>query len=362
MNARTDHTRWLDEALAQIPDDLTAGDTCTTHRQIVGSYLLPLLKRCRATTRPRFWQWLRLQLAKSEETAGYLLWMRELKCPLEVIKPTASTAGFAYTVNGGTALIDVSSSDHPAVWRVPVSRLQWALSMYPVSLKRLPALESETMKQIRKLKRQFKNKMPFLTPAQREDFLKELSQLESMSPVDTSPHRYMLIKYKDGRETPVHRLYLDAGPNDEVDCIDGDYLNFGMTKVRVTVEPVVTSGFAIAKGNRQPKAWEQEVAVQNFLITNNPDMQKDFENSFLQVKTTPQGDIKTSLRIQSNADLGKRTGVNGRVMDCGDFDPLTPDERKLVGLQGADVRPVDEEAALRRKWAVPTNLWGIKWG
>ena len=98
------------------------------------------------------------------------------------------------------------------------------------------------------------------------------------------------------------------------------------------------------------------------LITNNSDAQKDFEKSFLQVKTTPQGDIKTSLRVQSNADLGKRTGVNGRVMDCGTFDPLTPEEKTDAGLQGAEVRPVDEEAALRRKWVVPKNLWGLKWG
>ena len=189
----------------------------------------------------------------------YLLWMRESKCPLEL--PVKSEIEYVLSADGSNALINVSDEKNRTVWRVPISRLSWALSMFPVSLKRLPAVESDNSKQIRKLKRQFKNKMPFLIPSQRDEFVRELEGLESMSKVDTSAPRYMLIKYQDGRETPVHRLYLDAGPHDEVDCVDGDFLNFTSAKVKITIAPVVNSGFAIAKGNTRPEVYEQEVSV-----------------------------------------------------------------------------------------------------
>ena len=102
-----DITRWLNEALAQIPVELNADADGTTHRQIADFYLRALLKRCRATTRPRFWQWLRFQLAKTEDTARYLMWMRESRCPLEVkTSSTGAEGGFSYVINGSTALIE----------------------------------------------------------------------------------------------------------------------------------------------------------------------------------------------------------------------------------------------------------------
>jgi hypothetical protein len=360
-----EQTRWLDEALDQIPTDLTADGDGTTHRVIVAEYLRPLLRRCRATTRSRFWQWLRLQLAKSEDFCHYLAWVREGRCPLEVkTSSTEANGGFQYVVNGETALISVGDAGTFAVWRVPASCLGWALSLHPVKLKRLPPVESPEQAEIRRLKRQIKTRRPFLTPGQLSALEQKIERLEAADRRAYTPvPRYQLVKYADGRENPVHRLYLDAGAADEVDAVDGDFLNFTTTNVRVTVEPVVESGWTIAKGDRRPKTWSEEVTVQNLQITNNADAQKGFERSQLQVKTTPQGDIKTTLKIQPNADLGARTGVEGgRVMDCGPFNPLTPEERIEFGLQGTEVRPADEADRLRRKWRLPRSIPGIRWG
>jgi hypothetical protein len=354
-----DITRWLDEALAQIPAELT-NDEGSRHYQIVDSYLRPLLKRCRATTKCRFWTWLRLQLAKTEEMVGYLMWMRESRCPLEVTK---AKNGFQYVINGDVALIEVASATNHTVWRVPASHLNWALSLYPVSLRRLPERESNEARQLRLLKRSLRQRMPYLTPGQRQDFERKIHGLEESCRKAYEPApRFMLIKYDDGREIPVHRLFIDAQRNDEVEAVDGDFLNFTTARIRVTVEPVTVDGLTIVKGNRPPSAWSEELIVPNLYVVNNAEAQKDFEKSVLQVKETPQGDIKTTLPIQQNADLGKRTGVNGRVMDCGSFEPLTSEEMANAGLQGAGVRPVDEAAALRRKWSVPKSAWGTKWG
>jgi hypothetical protein len=323
-----DQSRWLDEALDQIPADLTADSFGTTHRDIVAEYLRPLLRRCRATTRPRFWQWLRLQLAKSADLCHYLAWVREGRCPLKV--KTSSNIdtpeGFQYVVNGETALVSVGDAGTFAVWRIPVSCLEWALNLHPVSLKKLPPVESPEQAEIRRLKRRIRTRRPFLTPGQLSALEQKIERLEAADRRAYAPvPRYQLVKYADGREIPVHRLYLDAGVGDEIDAVDGDFLNFTTTKVRVTVEPVVESGLTVAKGMTRPKTWSEEITVQNLQITNNADAQKGFEESHLQVKTTPQGDIDTHLPIQPNATW--RAGRFGQVVDAGKFDPLTPEEQ-----------------------------------
>jgi hypothetical protein len=337
-----DQTRWLDEALAQIPKDLPANADETTHRQIVDSYLRPLLKRCKATTRPRFWQWLRLQLAKSEYLCQYLAWVREGRCSLEV--KTDSPEGFQYVVNGNVALISVGDAGTFAVWRVPASSLEWALSLHPVKLRKLPPVESPEAVEIRRLKRRIKTRRPFLIPGQLSALEQKIARLEAADRRAYAPvPRYQLVKYVDGREIPVHRLYLDAGAADEVDTVDGDFLNFTTTRVRVTVEPVVESGLTIAKGTTRPKTWSEEVTVQNLQITNNADAQKGFEESQLQVKMTPQGDIDTHLPIQPNATW--RAGRFGRVVDAGKFDPLTPKEQYMYS-------PERFANKIRRAWGV----------
>lgn len=194
---RPDKQRWLDEALAQIPAHLTADVDGTTHSQIVDSYLRPLLNRCNSKSKKNFWQWLRLQLAKDEGISLYLTWMLESRCPLEITK---AKEGFRYVVNGAVALIEVIDGPDHVVWRVPASRLTWALSMYPVFLKRLPDLEQPEAAQVRRLKYQLKTRLPFLTLGQQQAIVLQLGELSAMERRAYAPvPRFMLIKYTGGR-------------------------------------------------------------------------------------------------------------------------------------------------------------------
>ena len=163
----------------------------------------------------------------------------------------------------------------------------------------------------------------------------------------------------EGQEIPVHRLFLDAQRNDGVEAVDGDFLNFTTAKVRVTATPVDTGGTAVAKGDRAPSAWSEEVVVPNLYVVPCDKSQKDFEESFLQVKMTPYGEPRTSLKIQPNSKW--LAGVDGHIADCGPSAPVTSDEAKDAGLAGFEARGLDEVAALRRKWRVPTNSWGSRW-
>src|SRR5258708_2481681 len=136
-----------------------------------------------------------------------------------------------YIINGDVALIGVANEDEHAVWRVPVSALEWALSLSPVTLRRLPDLESPEANEIRKLKRRAKS-----LPSQYAVFAQEIEELEAAQSRAYPPvPRYRLVKYQDGEETPVHRLFVNAGIGDEVEAVDGDYLNFTTTKIDVTV-------------------------------------------------------------------------------------------------------------------------------
>lgn len=322
---RPDKQRWLDEALS-LPCD------SVVDRDEAAEYLQPLLKRCNAKTKKTFWQWLRLQLARSEKTAEHLEWMRESFCPLEVKR---EKDGFQYIVNGGVALVAVGDESCPAVWRVPVEKLPWALSMYPVSLKRLPELESPEREQIRRLKRQVRREMPFLTAVQRKQFEAAIAELDAQDRRAFPPvPRYSLVKYINGQERSVHRDFVDAESDDEVVAVDGDFLNFGLAEVSVTVEPFLAEG--VVGGRPIGPAVSSRVEIPNLQKVNSETAQRDFEEQMFQFKLTPHGDIDTRLKIQPNAKW--RAGVFGAVTDCGTFDPLTPDDaipRDYVGRKKA---------------------------
>jgi hypothetical protein len=260
-----------------------------------------------------------------------------------------------YILNGDVALIEVANEDEHAVWRVPVCSLEWALSLYPLTLRRLPDLESPEANEIRKLKRRAKS-----LPSQYAVFAQEIEELEAAEARAYTPvPRYRLVKYQDGEEIPVHRLFVNAGVGDEVDAVDGDFLNFTMTKIDVTVRLLPNPR---AKANPE-LVWSEEKIVQNLVIVNNPEAQRKFEDAVLQAKYTPQGDIKKTLRVRPNADLGARTGVEGGLIaDCGPFVPLTPGEQVEFGLQGSEVRPEDEVARLAKAWGLPQRVRGLRWG
>ena len=309
-----DKQRWLSEALA-------LRCVSVADRDEAAEYLQPLLKRCNARTKKTFWQWLRLQLARSEKTAEHLEWMRESFCPLEV---TLAKDGFQYIINGGVALIAVGDEFAPAVWRVPVEKLTWALSMYPVCLKKLPELESPERAQIRRLKRQVRREMPFLTPAQRDQFDHAIVELDQADRRAFPPvPRYSLVKYVNGQETSVHRLFVDAEWGDEVLAVDDDFLNFGLASVTVTVEPVAAEGL-LGRGRALGLPHVSRVEIPNLQIVNSDNAQQEFEERIFQIKMTPRGDIDDRLKIQPNAAW--QAGCHGQVVDCGTFDPLTPED------------------------------------
>lgn len=266
--------KWLDEALAQLP--------AKSIRQSAEDYLRPLMKRCRAATRSRFWQWLKLQLAKDNEMVSCLGWMSESNLQPEIVKPH-QREGFRYVVNGDVALIEVIDGPEQIVWRVPLSRLDWALSMYPVFLKRLPDLEPPEVAQRRQLERRLKTRLPFLKPEQQQAILDEIEDLNAKARRAFAPvPRFMLVKYAGGGVTGVHRIYLDAGPQDEVEPLDGDFTNFTTVTVPIKIEPVNDpSGFAVRKGDRPPVQHEK-ITLPNLYIVNSSVAQAKFDDGLLQ--------------------------------------------------------------------------------
>jgi hypothetical protein len=305
---------WLNEAL----------DLCPL-RDHAAEYLTPLLRRCNAKSRKTFWQWLRLQLARSQETAEFLEWMQESHLKPEVIRPH-QREGFRYTVNGDTALIEVVDGSDRVVWQVPLSKLDWALSLYPIRLKRLPDLELPEVAKRRRLQSQLKRNLPFWTQEQQQSVLKQIEELRVMEQRSFAPvPRFMLVKFAGGEEFAVHRLYVDAGPHDVVESLDGNFTNFARVTIRRTHAPVIEGGLAVRKGDR-PLVQTEEITLPNLYVIHSDQSQKDFEDSLLQVKMTRQGDIDTHLPVQPNADLGARAMCHGKIVDAGRFDPLTPDD------------------------------------
>jgi hypothetical protein len=274
--------------------------------------------------------------------------MWESRCPLEVIKPTG---GFQYTVNGGVALIDVSTSEHCAVWQVPVSRLEWALSLYPVRLRELPPTESPATREIRLLQRRLARDSWKMTPDQKAAVVHALDNAELARSQEYPPTpRYFLVKSIDGVEHAVHRMYLDAGRSDEVGAVDGDFLNFTSARIRVTVEPVTDSGLTVAKGNRPPATMSEEIVVPNLYVVNSVTQQGEFEKALLQHKENQWGEIDESpLRVCPNAAW----------VDAGRFNPPTPDEVRSLGRGNVELmsdRPEDigrlcrEQSSRAKQW------------
>jgi hypothetical protein len=311
---------WLNEAL----------DLCPL-RSHAAEYLQPLLKRCNAKSRKTFWQWLRLTLAKTKDSATFLEWMQESRLKPEVVTPH-QREGFRYVINGDVALIEVIDGTDHVVWQVPAAKLEWARNLYPVFLKRLSDLELPETAQRRRLQAQLKRRVPRWTREQHQAVVKQIEELRAMEQRSFAPvPRFMIMKYAYGKEVGVHRLFMDAGPGDIVEPLDGNYTNFTTTTIRRTHEPVAEGGLAIRKGNR-PSIESEEVTVPNLYILHSDKSQKNFEDSFLQVKTTKQGDIDDHLPILPNATW--RAGCHGQVVDAGAFDPLTPDDPVPVGHVG----------------------------
>src|ERR1700730_13298660 len=94
---RHEHEQWLEEAIMLIPSQYERDDW--------REYFTPVLRRCHSNSRHTFWSFLRIQLAKSPDTAWLLEYMQESHVPPEVV-PT-NPDDFQYEVNGDVALIPV---------------------------------------------------------------------------------------------------------------------------------------------------------------------------------------------------------------------------------------------------------------
>ena len=278
--------QWLGEATSQILRGWSQRDEAI-------EYLTKQLRRCRAKSKRRFWQWLRIQLAKSQ----YAALLTHIKEPAESAPESPDAEPFSYVQNGDVALISVG----PAVWKVPMTRLDFVRSVWPVFARELPALEPPERRKIRDLKAQLKAQSWKMLPAMRtqiQDEIKRwegiLQRSETLNPVA----RYGMFKSVNGSEVAVHRRYLNAGRFEDVSAMDGDLTNFCPVKFRVTAEPLFFSDAAIIPGNanpRCPERLEQDVFVPNLYIVqseDNPNFGHDYDL---------QDELKTDYRFENMA-------------------------------------------------------------
>jgi hypothetical protein len=338
--------QWLTEAVNQIPTVFYTRDEAI-------EMLTALLPRCRAQSKSRFWQWLRLQLAKSTHS-NLLAYLKEPADPTEPL--SKAEPPFPYKINGNIALIDLGI----CVWKVPVRALDWVRSVWPVYAKQLPAVQTC---ELRELKRQYRQNRKDMSPVLREQFRQSIGALEKA--LEDAPPRFAVYKSGDGRDIPIHQLYLSAEPDEEIGASDGDYANYCDVQAIVTVRPVFEDGATCLPGIADPTDLgprvEQVRSIPNLYLkcsSDNPHpnrqrLQNEWEKKILQAKSNEHGDIVTTLRTQPNADLGKRTGIEGgRIADCGKFVPLSHDELSEVGLQGVAVNPNAEVRRIQKAWEV----------
>jgi len=237
---RPDKVRWLDEAIALVPD-------VAESRETVREYLQPLLKRCRAKSRSRFWLWIRLQLAKTGEAFEFLEWMQESRLPREVARD--NNVEHETSEDGSVEFFNVATTDKPIVWQVPVQYREWALAQFPLRLVELPPLESETHRELRRLKRRLRDRAPFLTQGLRARLDREIQDLEQQcAKPRIAPPRYELRK----GETVLHRVFMQefhgAAPEEEVRALDGNYLNYATTTARIESSVISDSDTVVLKG------------------------------------------------------------------------------------------------------------------
>jgi hypothetical protein len=290
MPNETPKERWLDQVISLCPEGC---------RSDVREYLQPLLKRCNSRSRKTFVQWARLRLANNPETSQYLDWVRESKLPPEVVAPH-QREGFHYVVNGGIALIEIIDGSDRALWKVPVDKLDWAISMYPVFLKRLPDLEPQEAMQRRRLKTRLRKKG--LSLEQRQEIESQIARVQSDEHRTFSPApRFQLLKYLDGEQRLVHHLFLESGPGDIVESLNGDFTDFTNITLRMTSKITTEDGVGVRKGNR-PVEEVEEITLPNLYVIRSDVSQRNFESSMLRIRLTPQGDIDTTpLRVLPNA-------------------------------------------------------------
>jgi hypothetical protein len=141
----------LTENLVEIPEKAIERIPALSYRDDAIGELRKHVKRCHARSVQRFYQWLRTTLAK----VSYPQLLSYFK-PEDDPKPEApvgQSEPFSFISNGGLALIDVDK----AIWKIPIVRLDFARSVWPVYVKQLPALEHPERRKITGFERTAKN-------------------------------------------------------------------------------------------------------------------------------------------------------------------------------------------------------------
>jgi hypothetical protein len=313
-----DRQLWLSEILALVP--------FASARDDLRSYLTSLLPRCHAKTRHAFVQWSRLQIGRMPDECRdeYLDWIQERHLPLN-ITPANGRFRFEPAEHGETALVDVGSDENPAVLRIPQARLEWLQGLYPCTLRQLPVLEGYFAEKLRREKARLRRDRWMLVPKSREmleRLIAGLEELEQRERQRTPIPRYQLTKSIDGREVGVHRLFMNAGPNDEVGCRNDNYLDYGKVESRIVVKPAgyLSEDLAWKCGLQEEPRVE---LIDNLYIVKNADRQDRFEDSMLQTKQTLQGDVNESpLKVQPNVNAGWSVGVDGKIEDLTEQDVI----------------------------------------
>lgn len=352
-----DKQLWLNQIIETIP---------ATYQADFRKFVEARMKRNHSQSRKTFYQWVVLQIARDGDACDFLTWLSYDKLPVEVAPTKLDDFEYTISADGMVALIPVGDDTARGIWKIPANQLSWAREMMPVFLKQLPDLEPVELKRQREIRHQMRYLGRYMTQEYLLGLQKEVATLDAQVARLYQPiARYCLMKWTPKRDIPVHRLYVGVDDDTEVEAVDGDFLNFCPVRVQVILDPVADAdGIAGGRGATETKIIE----VANLrIVPMSADKQEKFEKGLYQYRyivnkngvETPEVD-EGSLKVRPNADLGRRTGVEGRIEDCGPFQPLTARETIDFGLSHeiqstklAERQAVDR---IRRKWRVKEGI------
>ncbi len=177
-----------------------------------------------------------------------------------------------------------------------------------------------------------------MTPLQGQAFERDIAELEAAEAQRPKPpQRYMLMKYVGGEAVPVHRLFVDGEPEDQVEAIDNDFLNFSTTVIRLTASVVLQGGVAVVKGD-YPLSYCEDTVIPNLQVLHSNESQKNFEKRMMKLKMTPWGNVdETPLRVQPNSTW--HAGYFGGVVDAGEFKPLSKKDGDVIPIAYVGRKP-----------------------
>jgi hypothetical protein len=376
--------RWYEQSLTLVPEisDIELRhfakiakrplSGASRNREDLKRYLDPLVKRCRAKTRARYWMWLRQQIAKmgSDDAEFYFQYLKESYLPVECDAPFQ----FELSLDGNTALILVEHNKKSYVWRLPVRDLDWAKSIHPVHIRRVLPLESPEVADARNLRTRLRGRG--LGFAERRDIKRALANLEEkikLGGVTTMPERFGVFKAIDQKEVSVARLYLRANVDEDVDFLDGNPLNFCPVPSTTISRPVYFVDTAVIPGVADPlnpvRTFQTGVVSNLYIIQSgdNPHAshavrQEKFEK-MLPAMFDDRGEMLGTRAVDHDGEqVAVHTGTSMPInrafgSDAGTFKPLGDAEAAAFGLKGLETtEEVEKEPEITEEIVVGRSL------